>query len=289
MHKSVRGRKQAFTLVELLVVIAIIGILIALLLPAVQAAREAARRAECSNNLKQIGLGYHNFHDTFHRFPPGGENGRPPGYACCSATVVENYCWTYWILPYIEQDNLYQIGQLYSNRNQLRRSPVETYYCPTRRQVRLYRNQAKSDYAACAGTSGSGLNGVAIRQRTGLKIKMKDITDGMAFTLLVGEARIHRSYMENATQPGYWSDNEDCFTNGPNDDVVRRGNCPPQPDLTHSRLLGSLTHNRFGSSHPGGMNAVLVDGSTHLIPYIIDATVFRNICVINDGQTVAIP
>ena len=99
IHKRLNG----FTLVELLVVIAIIGILVGLLLPAVQAAREAARRMQCTNNLKQIGLAMHNYHDTYRSFPighhfPGQGNGT-------------GWTWTYSILPFIEQSSLYGQAQ----------------------------------------------------------------------------------------------------------------------------------------------------------------------------------
>ncbi len=96
------GKRQAFTLVELLVVIAIIGILIALLLPAVQAAREAARRSQCTNNLKQMGLALHNFHDVFNRMPPGCANDQPP-FGTVAAGTGWGSSWMVYILAYVEQ------------------------------------------------------------------------------------------------------------------------------------------------------------------------------------------
>ncbi len=117
-------RRLGFTLIELLVVIAIIAILIALLLPAVQQAREAARRTQCRNNLKQIGLALHNYHDVFNTFPPG--------YV---AKIANNktssersmFAWGALILPYIEQGNLYQVldpGNPLGNRSHLERGWV---------------------------------------------------------------------------------------------------------------------------------------------------------------------
>src|ERR1700757_5074594 len=108
--------KLGFTLIELLVVIAIIGVLIALLLPAVQKVREAASRTQCANNLKQIGLAIHNFHDTYGVFPnQGGQSwtgiaydssGQPLGYKYQTAG------WLFQILPFIEQDNLYKLSDV---------------------------------------------------------------------------------------------------------------------------------------------------------------------------------
>jgi len=99
--------RNAFTLVELLVVIAIIGILVALLLPAVQAAREAARRTNCVNNLKQMGLALHNFHDTAQRFPPGAAADQPP-FGSKVGGQAWGSTWMIYILPFIEQVGLYQ-------------------------------------------------------------------------------------------------------------------------------------------------------------------------------------
>src|SRR5689334_25410189 len=101
------GRRRAFTLIELLVVIAIIAVLIALLLPAVQQAREAARRTQCKNNLKQIGLALHNYHDTFRLFPPGyvDRNGNPN--LTPDNDLGPGWGWAAFLLPYIDQSPLY--------------------------------------------------------------------------------------------------------------------------------------------------------------------------------------
>ena len=114
-------RKQGFTLIELLVVIAIIAVLIALLLPAVQQAREAARRSQCKNNLKQIGLALHNYHDVHGKIPGAGDNGP---VNCCSADTDrwDHLSWTFPILPFLEQANTYT--SVYNNRPQMQKSLV---------------------------------------------------------------------------------------------------------------------------------------------------------------------
>jgi prepilin-type N-terminal cleavage/methylation domain-containing protein/prepilin-type processing-associated H-X9-DG protein len=141
MPHTLRRVTGAFTLIELLVVIAIIAILIGLLVPAVQKVREAAARAQCSNNLKQIGLAFHNHHDTFKAFPSGGtvyleddaHTATPSGVGSTTPTSFRSQAWGwgYQILPYIEQGNVYNIGV--SNGPLAQASIIPVYTCPSRR------------------------------------------------------------------------------------------------------------------------------------------------------------
>jgi len=134
----VRPLRKGFTLIELLVVIAIIAILIGLLLPAVQKVREAAARLQCQNNLKQIGLGIYNFESSYKRFPTAGAQSAALGIPA-SQVGFETMGWGYQILPFIEQDNLYKIGQASGPYNwnaaigkAMVEVPVPIYLCPSR-------------------------------------------------------------------------------------------------------------------------------------------------------------
>ncbi|QDV34660.1 DUF1559 domain-containing protein [Tautonia plasticadhaerens] len=213
-------RRRGFTLIELLVVIAIIGVLIALLLPAVQSAREAARRAQCTNNLKQIALATHNYHDAVGSFPPGGIN--DPSY------VGTWWNWAAFALPHMEQASVYNAINFslptynVANRTTVYQSLIDGFLCPTDESKRLFTDfywvnpenygdfpvtGAPTNYTASLGDTrvdspfdylsgdpspGSwgcnrrfrGLFGECSR---GAVIKIADVRDGTSNTLLVGE------------------------------------------------------------------------------------------------------
>jgi prepilin-type N-terminal cleavage/methylation domain-containing protein/prepilin-type processing-associated H-X9-DG protein len=210
---------RGFTLVELLVVIAIIGILIALLLPAVQAAREAARRSQCTNNIKQLGLALHNFHDKHRRFPPGCTNGLPP-FGTASG-MRWGPSWMVYILPGLELNTIAQKWNWswsYTNPKSLIGSDTDpstsippnppmfsVFECPSTALSReiSYENPFTMvpDYVAIAGCVNGfgGLSGVQQSNtdvgpsaRNGVlyfnsQVRMSGITDGTSHTLLVSE------------------------------------------------------------------------------------------------------
>lgn len=158
LHRAQGSTVPGFTLIELLVVIAIIAILIALLLPAVQAAREAARRLQCINNLKQIGLACHNLESTYKTFPTGGTH-IWPGIAIQNGSILapkdQTIGWAFQILPYLEQAVLYEIPQGYTGNmpankveQQIGAKRVSLYHCPSRRESARLNKRVLMDYAA---------------------------------------------------------------------------------------------------------------------------------------------
>jgi prepilin-type N-terminal cleavage/methylation domain-containing protein len=213
-------RSKGFTLIELLVVIAIIAILVALLLPAVQQAREAARRSTCKNNLKQIGIGLHNYHDTHNVFPPGFVNANrdiaqsnsakyTTQLKSTSTSFKVGWAWSAFILPYIEQQATYEKAQIsdgnaYALDTDAYRTVIKTYLCPSdimpihndRSWWAEQSNQAyyaaSSNYLAVNSHNYPQIDGVNNGRVTGFfgrntSFNMRDALDGLSNTMIVGE------------------------------------------------------------------------------------------------------
>jgi prepilin-type N-terminal cleavage/methylation domain-containing protein/prepilin-type processing-associated H-X9-DG protein len=156
LHKlRCRRPQDGFTLVELLVVIAIIGVLVALLLPAVQAAREAARRMQCANQLRQFGLAFQMHHDTLHFFPTGGWGYQWVGDGSRGFGQDQPGAWTFNVLPYLEQANLRQqaASGLPADLARLVQTPVKVFHCPARRPARLYPLAPTATYVNLPGVT----------------------------------------------------------------------------------------------------------------------------------------
>ena len=286
MPKPNPPRRHAFTLIELLVVIVIIAVLVGLLLPAVQKVREAAARMSCTNNLKQIGLGLHNYHDANQVFPPGFAALAGPG-----GDVSPGWGWSFFVLPHIEQDNLFrQADQSQAvTTSPVLRQKVKVYTCPSDIQTEPFPvygpggvplsgvTAAPCSYAAFVGgdetevTTGDDtgrFHGCFYRNS---KTRITDITDGTSHTALVAERAC------GITQ-GTWAgalpgarmrlgQKNPAYPLNPNMDFD-----PDLFGLLHANVINATNEqsNDGGtddpsSFHTGGANHVFGDGSVRFI------------------------
>jgi len=307
-----RRSKGGFTLVELLVVIAIIGILIALLLPAVQAAREAARRSQCTNNLKQIGLGLHNYHDTHKTFPTG---------------FLDRSAWlsTAYLLPFVEQGSLY--AQLSNTRDPLdlsnattlalARTIVPAYQCPSSTEgdrskntrLPVYNNGTNytvgvCNYAAVNGNfdircDNKNFNGLFFDNSA---VSMAFITDGTSNTLAFGERATNYNLSYGTWYGGVWAGGNNQQSTNHNSAYYcgvwgYEGIRWYMIQTLNGGGWGLINTTTWGwgpsSMHPGGCNFVLADGAVRFISQTIDAandgaprSTYQKLGARNDGETI---
>lgn len=278
-RKEASTDRRAFTLVELLVVIAIIGLLVTLLLPAVQSAREAARRSQCQNNLKQLGLAAMNLESAHGHFPSGGWDwDRAPTFEADNPLVGEKQQagWGFQLLPFLEESDIWK-----SEPRIAIAAPINAFFCPSRREPQIV---LFADHYAPPITGGDLAHGLcdyaaSNRDNDGIvrrfrPLALRKVTDGLSKTLLIADKRLNLAMLG---QPQ--DDDNEGYTAGWNSDTMRDTSRRPLPDFNG---VGD-GDKRFGSSHPGGINAAFGDGSVRSLGFDIDGDAFSQLGTVNDG------
>ena len=321
---SVRSQKRGFTLIELLVVIAIIAVLVALLLPAVQQAREAARRSQCKNNLKQIGLALHNYHDVANTLPPGW-------------IQTMGYGWTTMILPYVDQAPLYNVispafsgtgGVSFANTTQAGvlnafTTILPAYRCPsdnganTATITGTNATQGRSNYPGCAGgvslaavitPTGAGLPGLTNSVGGGAfamnsKRNFRDFTDGLSNCFLAGERRTGGAVNATTYAGGdtIWAGtNSDGPPTSAGSSAIAYlvADCAVAEPLNvkfTGTVANTQTLSAYSSFHVGGGHFLMGDGAVRFVSENIQTGnstpstplagfTYQNLAMIQDGQ-----
>ena len=299
----VRPRRSGFTLIELLVVIAIIAILIGLLVPAVQSVRESASRSQCANNLKQIGLAFHAYHDMTKTLPPG------------RLDYDGGATWCVLILPYLEQTTLFKQWNLtqeyYVQPQSFRQTALPIYFCPSRRSAdstplskgldipeagwtKTDFPGALGDYGACDGDNTNGAFNtpqadgaiiIATYTSTGAgpftitkwssNTKFSSITDGLSNTFLVGEKHVPQGVWGTTLGDGsIWNGDP------ANQNAARTAGA----SYLLARTPKDAYNDQFGSYHPGVCQFVFCDGSVHVLSNVINGVTLGYLAVRNDGN-----
>ncbi len=310
-----RSRRWAFTLIELLVVIAIIAVLIALLLPAVQQARESARRTQCKNHLKQLGLALHNYHDTHNRFPQAKVY--DPNMTQCQPWISGNgLSWRVMILPFIDQTPLYssvdynewvECRTLTGTINTaFRKKLIPGYICPSDPTDPILGNNAGTNYAGLVSDgrgapippvqSSCGATGLSHGDQTGALAyqgrRMSEIIDGTSNTILAGEVFRGKSFFNlcaNSSQTGtrchrWYEESGWCGADtarGPNNTIR------DEIDWNDTDYWSIGGARPVSSAHTGGAHVLMADGAVKFASDNVDLRTWRAVGSARGGESVS--
>ncbi|QDU62610.1 hypothetical protein Pan216_34770 [Planctomycetes bacterium Pan216] len=308
-----KRRPSAFTLIELLVVIAIIGVLVGLLLPAIQQAREAARRAQCASHLKQLGTALHNYLDSTNGVIPRAVN-HSTGPSCCCVTDNGEVGHTIhsMLLPYMDQQNLYDqinfnVRASSAENTTARATNVDVFMCPSAMVIDV-NGYAPHNYPAAGSSHTYGLCGIhgsrtgsgVFASRWGLvnagasppsvvdgQMRLRNVVDGLSKTIGFSEYAKGLEYIlpkyssTRSRMGGSWFDPTLAYGNISFSSSNR--STPNNPEATYSTDINWGT---VGSAHPGGVNALLLDGTVTFIGNGIDGSSWQALCTPQGNEIV---